>query len=48
MDLIELLKKQERLREDYWENVDYFLPIRLKWRATEKARTVEGELLEEC
>jgi dolichol-phosphate mannosyltransferase len=33
MDLIKLLKKQERLREDYWENVDYFLPIRLKWRA---------------
>ena len=33
MDLIELLKKQERLRENYWENVDYFLPIRLKWRA---------------
>jgi len=33
MNLIESLKKQERLREDYWENVDYFLPIRLKWRA---------------
>ncbi len=33
MDLIELLKKQERLRADYWKNVDYFLPIRLKWRA---------------
>ena len=33
MELIELLKKQERLREDYWKNVDYFLPIRLKWRA---------------
>ena len=33
MDLIESLKKQEWLREDYWENVDYFLPIRLKWRA---------------
>jgi dolichol-phosphate mannosyltransferase len=33
MDLIESLKKQERLRENYWENVDYFLPIRLKWRA---------------
>jgi len=33
MDLIESLKKQERLREDYWKNVDYFLPIRLKWRA---------------
>ncbi|MBT5471246.1 MAG: glycosyltransferase [Nitrospina sp.] len=33
MDLIELLKKQERIREDYWKNVDYFLPIRLKWRA---------------
>ena len=33
MDLIESLKKQERLREDYWRNVDYFLPIRLKWRA---------------
>ena len=24
MDLIELLKKRERLREDYWANVDYF------------------------
>ena len=33
MDLIESLKKQEQLREDYWEKVDYFLPIRLKWRA---------------
>ena len=33
MDLIELLKQQERLRENYWENVDYFLPTRLKWRA---------------
>ena len=33
MDLIELLKRQERLREDYWKNVDYFLPVRLKWRA---------------
>ena len=33
MDLIELLKKQEWLRMDYWENVDYFLSIRLKWRA---------------
>ena len=33
MNLIDLLKKQERLREDYWKNVDYFLPIRLKWRA---------------
>lgn len=33
MDLIELLKKQERLRENYWKNVDYFLPTRLKWRA---------------
>ena len=33
MDLIELLKKQERLREDYWANFDYFLPTRLKWRA---------------
>jgi dolichol-phosphate mannosyltransferase len=33
MDLIESLKKQERLRENYWENVDYFLQIRLKWRA---------------
>lgn len=33
MNLIESLKKQERLRENYWEKVDYFLPIRLKWRA---------------
>ena len=33
MNLIDLLKKQEQLREDYWKNVDYFLPIRLKWRA---------------
>ena len=33
MDLIESLKKQERLRENYWRDVDYFLPIRLKWRA---------------
>ena len=33
MDLIELLKKQECLREEYWRNVDYFLPVRLKWRA---------------
>ena len=33
MDLIELLKNQERLRADYWKNIDYFLPIRLKWRA---------------
>ena len=33
MDLIELLKKQEQLREDYWRNVDYFLSVRLKWRA---------------
>ena len=33
MNLIELLKRQERLREDYWKNVDYFLPVRLKWRA---------------
>ena len=33
MDLIESLKKQEWLRENYWKNVDYFLPIRLKWRA---------------
>jgi len=30
MNLIDLLKKQEQLREDYWKNVDYFLPIRLK------------------
>jgi dolichol-phosphate mannosyltransferase len=33
MNLIESLKKQERLRESYWKNVDYFLPVRLKWRA---------------
>jgi dolichol-phosphate mannosyltransferase len=33
MDLIELLKKQEMLRENYWENIDYFLSARLKWRA---------------
>ena len=33
MNIIELLKRQERLREDYWKNVDYFLPVRLKWRA---------------
>ena len=33
MDLIELLKRQERLREHYWANFDYFLPTRLKWRA---------------
>ena len=33
MDLIETLKKQERVREDYWKNIDYFLSVRLKWRA---------------
>ncbi len=33
MNLSEILKKQEQFREDYWKNVDYFLPIRLKWRA---------------
>ena len=33
MNLIESLKRQERLSEDYWKNVDYFLPVRLKWRA---------------
>ena len=33
MELIESLKRQERIRENYWNNVDYFLPIRLKWRA---------------
>jgi len=33
MNLIESLKRQEQLRENYWKNVDYFLPIRLKWRA---------------
>ncbi|HIB94051.1 MAG TPA: hypothetical protein EYO60_07120, partial [Candidatus Lambdaproteobacteria bacterium] len=33
MDLFESLKKQERFRDNYWRDVDYFLPIRLKWRA---------------
>lgn len=33
MDLIELLKKQECLRENYWKNIDYFLSVRLRWRA---------------
>ena len=33
MRLVESLQKQEQLRENYWKNVDYFLPIRLKWRA---------------
>ena len=33
MHLIESLKRQEQLRENYWKNVDYFLPVRLKWRA---------------
>ena len=33
MNLTELLRKREQLRENYWKNTDYFLPIRLKWRA---------------
>ena len=33
MSLIELLQKQEQSRESYWKNVDYFLSVRLKWRA---------------
>ena len=33
MNLIDLLKKQEQLRESYWENRDYFLSFRLRWRA---------------
>jgi dolichol-phosphate mannosyltransferase len=33
MDLSELLKKQEQLRETYWDEVDHFLSVRLKWRA---------------
>ncbi len=33
MNLLELLRKQEYLRSRYWENVDYFLPLRLRWRA---------------
>ena len=33
MNLIESLKRQEQLRENYWKNVDHFLPVRLKWRA---------------
>ena len=33
MELSEILKKLELARIDYWENVDYFLNFRLKWRA---------------
>ncbi len=33
MSLQGLLKEQECLRNQYWEKVDYFLPLRLIWRA---------------
>ena len=33
MNLTESLKKKELMRHHYWETKDYFLPIRLKWRA---------------
>jgi dolichol-phosphate mannosyltransferase len=33
MNWLEQLRKQECLRNEYWENEDYFLPLRLKWRA---------------
>ena len=33
MTLIEILKKQESFRSNYWKKIDYFLPQRLKWRA---------------
>ena len=33
MNLIDLLKTQERTRENYWRNTDYFLSYRLRWRA---------------
>lgn len=33
MKLIDFLKKAEYSRNQYWEKIDYFLPLRLKWRA---------------
>ncbi len=33
MELFETLEAQERVRNEYWEKKDYFLPLRLKWRA---------------
>jgi len=33
MNWLEQLREQECLRNHYWENEDYFLPLRLKWRA---------------
>jgi len=33
MDLTEILKKRELSRIKYWKETDYFLNIRLKWRA---------------
>ena len=33
MKFFDRLKEQECLRNKYWQEVDYFLPLRLKWRA---------------
>jgi glycosyltransferase involved in cell wall biosynthesis/SAM-dependent methyltransferase len=33
MNLTEILKNQELSRIQYWKQIDYFLDIRLKWRA---------------
>ncbi|NIQ02829.1 MAG: methyltransferase domain-containing protein, partial [Nitrospinaceae bacterium] len=33
MNLYEELKNQEQVRIRYWRERDYFLPLRLKWRA---------------
>ena len=33
MELFETLEAQERARNEYWNKKDYFLPLRLKWRA---------------
>ncbi len=33
MELFETLQAQERARNEYWKKKDYFLPLRLKWRA---------------
>ena len=33
MNSLELLRENERARRQYWETKDYFLELRLKWRA---------------
>lgn len=33
MDLAETLKRRERVRMDYWDRKDYFIDLRLGWRA---------------